>query len=755
MSKGTQDICSRLELLPKDTSVILRSPHYVAANAEQTEPRYFRLPLRSPRSRSICRRAVSLVTSDSRTYKTFLKEGRIRLIALGNGKYVIAIDLPSREWLPLPSLKRATYWSTAAGVTAGLLGVPALVYIALATARENAFLKSNIHNLKTKFDDGLYKQEAFQLLQIQLDAANKQIESMGSVGEDGSVHATDVVAPDLQKLWDEQLLHLQNRRENARALLAKLGNEEKQSQQRRSLETLLYETETYTLGDYPRPSVSMNAKVRKVMTKLFDIMGELIDAVQVFIRIRSAKGDENQRECITNITSASVEGQICFLRSNKEKILYKDMSIFDPTSFPTNNTVFDGVPQNQSTSIADIVSRVQNGGNVTMLSFGASGAGKTHLMLNPDKPADGIVGRSLDMLAKKGMTFKFLIFEQYIQAFGKHRGKYAVTEQLIPLYGELPEELQKLTTASLGANVNPSSAINMVDLIDGSTRNRPASDLVLMLNEVEVVRQTKKRIKPTKNNDRSSRSHLFVVVRCYAAEILKGVLTFGDMAGIESPIELYWRMVNLKDDVIKVNLSRGETGYFNHWGNLKTRSLKDQLKCILSNPAFYLPIITLKSLAQETFEQMLVTKKRNFVDGNYNSEYRRDIIHKMKNNKKEAASINLMLEGYAMKVLEEGVYINESLNETRRFLLENRNEKLEPRQEQSKDLKAYTNEAFYNTEEKESGYMHTRSVLAYLNDPMGTKVKSKWVVIVNVSPVEHDCPATYHSLEFATSISRV
>ena len=81
------DVCARINLLPADTVVQLRSPHHVSVVAPGGPPKLFPLPPAQPPAQpsarparavaparpSVCRRALSLVTLDPALTRRFLR----------------------------------------------------------------------------------------------------------------------------------------------------------------------------------------------------------------------------------------------------------------------------------------------------------------------------------------------------------------------------------------------------------------------------------------------------------------------------------------------------------------------------------------------------------------------------------------------------------------------------------------------------------------------------------------------------------
>ena len=120
-------ICARLQLVPENTKVILRSPHHAAATKQDGPVRLFDLP--SLIGRSVCRRALSLVTQSDMQAKRFLREGRVRLVQHKVG-WIIVVNLPGESWLPLPTTRKLNMWIY------GTVGLLTLGGISILTAKK-------------------------------------------------------------------------------------------------------------------------------------------------------------------------------------------------------------------------------------------------------------------------------------------------------------------------------------------------------------------------------------------------------------------------------------------------------------------------------------------------------------------------------------------------------------------------------------------------------------------------------------------
>jgi hypothetical protein len=505
--------------------------------------------------------------------------------------------------------------------------------------------------------------------------------------------------------------------------------------------------------------------LQQIMNRLFEDMGELIGAVQVFIRMRSVvptekdiqdarknkkPGPKSDKDIVGCITYSSDLGTLKVRGEEGREHVFKDMPIYDPVSFPTNTEVYTTKAKNQNTSISDIVLRVMRGNNVVLLSFGVSGAGKSYLMMNRD---DGILPRSLKMLKEKGLSFRVLIFEEYLHKFASDSKGWAVSSQVIPLVGKLP--------ASLAGRINKDAASRVKPPFNlGKDKFEEASEILGLLDDVEKRRIGDLRISPTKNNDKSSRSHLYIIIQCVDCNNnVKGVLQVVDMAGVESPNVLYDSMAYL--DMNKANgMMEGSTPkIFIEREKLKKihtpgRDQQDWHTEVLTNPSLTLTRNGIVRLRDVSMQMELSQKEKSELTAkDYNSAYVAKIEADVK---KLNYPKNRIFKGYVYRTLCEGFFINESLNEMREFLVAKRGGTLPVRKRQSSSLDLYDVNAFFNEPTSNPPLMHTRAILEYLDNPLSKgDAKTKWVVIVNIRPQPEYCNDTMASMEFAEGISAV
>jgi hypothetical protein len=102
------DTCNKMDIVPRESYVILQSPHHVSTdNYGSNKPKLFPLPRRKKGDNSsACRRAASLAGIDDRGYKNIMKSKGITFSKVDNN-LVITVNVASEFWLPAPFSRRA------------------------------------------------------------------------------------------------------------------------------------------------------------------------------------------------------------------------------------------------------------------------------------------------------------------------------------------------------------------------------------------------------------------------------------------------------------------------------------------------------------------------------------------------------------------------------------------------------------------------------------------------------------------------
>ena len=787
-------ICKRLQIFP-EIKVTLRSPTHISVTA-QGRPLLLKLPL-SPNGKqiSICRRAMSLVTPSDHTYRIFLAEHRIRLVKYG-GQWTIVLDLPSNEWLAKPIALRNSSWLVGASVLAGLVGVSALALTAhdksQALQREIDRAKISQTQLEERREAAAKLSETIEMLRQELsDQKREKGEEVLNVTEKSE---TIVRLTKQVETVNHQLLEIANELNLAKAKIKKLSDKKKSqvrvtaapltksqvaefhegmerlkvriadatemlevspvSENTEELKISLEKATEFYSSALKNGPFDARSDVELLLSTLFKKMGDVVGAVQVFVRMRStpsvltkkfwSTADKDITGCYNKPSPDSSSHTISINQQS-----FSDMPAYDPINFPDNESVWSKRIANQPASIRDTVSKVLDGQSVVVLAYGASGAGKTFLTLNRE---DGMIEQSIGLLKEKNITFEFVIFEQCFRQLAQDSDKkWKIGSKIILLYGELPAELSDIKTLDITKNNTTKGEIIKATSTDPKGTIMKLQGLMDVLDGVQMRRESYNRIKPTPNNDKSSRSHLYIMIKCADTEHnALGTLTFIDMAGVESPTDIYRDMALLNEDLMKQGLSDWHakkidgkpTKFTNMASGLTGKDVKLQLEEILRHPRSYLTEVGFKSYIISKAIQDEVNNDTQFESRNYNSVFFKQTLEKFKSKK--------LPPKFAADLIREGIFINESINEMREFLLGKRGVRM-LRVIQT-DLQSSTAEKFFNNKAESEKYTQTTQILNYLDKATMSK-PVKWVVLIAVRPELEYCAQTATSLCFGRSIS--
>ena len=107
-NRRRKDLCAEIGLIPAVTTVLLRSPDRVSVTADGA-PKLFQLPLRVTGGRSVCRRALSLVTNSEAEARSLFMLDLVRIVRKEDKTWIIVLNLPDSKWLPKPTALRAKF----------------------------------------------------------------------------------------------------------------------------------------------------------------------------------------------------------------------------------------------------------------------------------------------------------------------------------------------------------------------------------------------------------------------------------------------------------------------------------------------------------------------------------------------------------------------------------------------------------------------------------------------------------------------
>lgn len=285
---------------------------------------------------------------------------------------------------------------------------------------------------------------------------------------------------------------------------------------------------------------------------LENIYEDISGSVRVYIRIKPLLGiDQKENSIITKNDMLTIK-----CGSKNKSFDFNTDNIYDDTllniniytgnyGISDNETLYVDESKVEINSIYNIFKQLESGYNVLMFSYGVSGSGKTLTLLG-NNGVKGLVHYGIHNLKNvKNIKIKN-VFEQYVSNidlnFKTIRGKiYNLINYIKELGFNSKDETDKFKKYFENSDI---------DIDDINT-----DDFVNLTKIIEEYRIDNERIKKTIFNSVSSRSHLYIILKITFYNGNVGYLTIVDMAGKESPIDIYNRYINSKKTTIESIMS--------------------------------------------------------------------------------------------------------------------------------------------------------------------------------------------------------
>lgn len=226
-------------------------------------------------------------------------------------------------------------------------------------------------------------------------------------------------------------------------------------------------------------------------------------------------------------------------------VAYENLINFGGNTYGKFSGVFNestnkDVYSDDSQGLHNSFKQLEEGYSIVLFGYGLSGAGKTYTLLGGGTGhlrEEGVLQLGLNDLKLKIHKIEIInIFEEYIDTFlgnkyNQLRGK------IIDLHSN-PSTRQKLFREYTPDSETVRSNSNMK--YDDFNIN----DIEKLIKNITEHRTAKGRVRATPNNPESSRSHLYIIFRITFTNQQQGHLTLIDTAGRESPTEIYNQYIN-------------------------------------------------------------------------------------------------------------------------------------------------------------------------------------------------------------------
>jgi hypothetical protein len=399
--------------------------------------------------------------------------------------------------------------------------------------------------------------------------------------------------------------------------------------------------------DYPGKCLHIDfcESIEKINKNVLLRKSDLLNAVQVYIRISPHEYDKTN---LSIVNAASASSDKCLKLSNDKT--YKDMIFYD-TTFETNKQVFQGSLKEETVinSIGESITKVSEGYSQVILAFGVSGSGKTFTLFGGDNTTKtpGIYHLATARLKYLQAKLEIATFEEYVSDAGQ---AIVLTNSF-----QIADTLEK-------AGVKTT-----IDDFEDKKFN---------IKNITNHRVDKERIKPTPNNQESSRSHLYIVIKCTFPSKVVGYLTIVDMAGLEDSHDIYTKLIQLKEEDSDISsykrTQKGET-----YTNTKQLfgAINSSTMCLngeYNKPWNYYFEKFPESAAVESYENVLKSENNKAVLlDDYITKIGKKSGHsgcpKINLHKLISLDTKKKQAKWLHDLLVEGVYINKSLVEMQRY----------------------------------------------------------------------------------------
>lgn len=236
------------------------------------------------------------------------------------------------------------------------------------------------------------------------------------------------------------------------------------------------------------------------------------------------------------------------------------------------------------TRVCSVVDQLLSGYSVMLWGYGQSGSGKTRTLLG-EPGVDGLIHLTFDRLSSRGASIDVdCVFELACASFqpeDPRPGLPRMQGQLITLFsrnarydelvdrcrGERPKDFKTFPKTNQEAIDHIMRLIGSnaqrIENVPGRMRTR--ADIARWLDAIEAARMNAQppsapRIFATVNNDKSSRSHLFTVLKVTAPKSEDpAYLTIVDMGGREDPVDMLDRLLSNPKDLPFKTIYRPES----------------------------------------------------------------------------------------------------------------------------------------------------------------------------------------------------
>lgn len=453
-------------------------------------------------------------------------------------------------------------------------------------------------------------------------------------------------------------------------------------------------------------------KLLKIYNELENFNIEEFGKIKIYVKLRPTKTDGNK---IIDIDNVNKKLKV----KCKETKETKEYGPFNNICISNNNDLFKMIESNLDWK------QVKN--NTTILfSYGISGSGKTYTMFNEKDDDKGIIYHIYEKFNYKdvnskdiGSEYTITIKEIFEHKMFDDTSDDKKTNDFIKIEGN-KVEFEPKNLKGEKVNIEVDKTQNIVDIISSITK----------------IRIENGHIKHTPNNDKSSRTHLFIVLEIQKSgkkDAGTGYIVLCDSAGKELPIEI--ARTYYSKNATDSQIFQGENN--------------------INHPAY--ANITISKLPIELVENYCKTKNC--------TEYKKSKDENLKIDKIEKTNFDNIkkINKYIQDIVKEGFFINESLNHMVTYL--DKNVKTKDICKKSKIYKDSSKCSVdeYDLRDDEKDVVYTFQTPNDKDDNIGTytifnkfkelsKGKYRFIMIANSRTEEEKCNNIQNTFNFLNKI---
>ena len=311
--------------------------------------------------------------------------------------------------------------------------------------------------------------------------------------------------------------------------------------------------------------------------ELTNIYEDLSGAIRVYVRIKPLNNTSEKIPMTIVDKNLSID-------CNKNRQIYENFyNIYNDTftnadiftgetSIKGDQIIFNNIQVNK-TGFYNLFKQLESGYSLVIMGYGNSGSGKTHTLLGSDN-IPGLFQYGLSNLSNVENIRVQYIFEQYTGPLNLNFGK--ITGKIHNLVGQIPQ--LELFSKDERANFQKTLGLDIKHL--------EIDDLDLLVKKIDEYRTNMGRIKETPNNKTSSRSHLYIMLDIEFSNGVIGHLTLIDMAGKESPLDIFTKFFDKSKTSLPSIMSSSGISFIDKYNKLP--EYKSEYILSLLKESFYI-----------------------------------------------------------------------------------------------------------------------------------------------------------------------